>query len=137
MKVAWSTTYEELYHDLQKRAAGMYPGLKPNDISGSMWVECWGEMEPIEWENWISRTQHMLGIPGARLRFEFQFDDARERQPLRPRYQGVRRARRHVAGWMRGLLCSSSVEGTTETEWELEVLDDEARSFASQARAGS
>ena len=50
-------------------------GVRPSDISGAMFVVCWDEDHAILQDEWVSETQHMLGINRAKLKFEFHVID--------------------------------------------------------------
>ena len=101
--MTWSTPYEDLYQELQKRAALMTVGktaTQPKNIFGKMWVECWGEKHSIQWKNWVSETQHLLGIEGAKLLFEFQvIHDASKETSPKGKFRWVKAAKAKVKAW--------------------------------------
>ena len=109
-------------------------GVKSSDISGTMFVVCWDEDHVVSWDNWVSETQHMIGISGAKLKFEFHVIDrllAVRTGEERGLSQGVKKAK----DWMKGMWCGEakrrdSAVVVDENVVGFELMDDFVRSYA-------
>lgn len=75
------TSFQELYRDLQKRAArrAIFHGrdlanvmrIQADEVVGCMQLDLSGQMYPIVEQNWEREVRGLCSLTGARFRFDF------------------------------------------------------------------
>ena len=113
-----STTYDELYKVLRKRAANITfapADTAPTDVQGLIHVSMWEDDTClVTHENWVS-TQHYLGLASASLTFHFQIVPQKDGSKT-GRGNCVQRAKAKVRVWVKGVeaLAVRKVHGEME-----------------------
>ncbi|KAK3704068.1 hypothetical protein LTR37_014043 [Vermiconidia calcicola] len=72
--IPYSMSFADLYSELQGYAAKVAfatSDVSPSDVNGTIFITVWGGTHCVTKLNWMRDTQHMCGIEGAQLRFDF------------------------------------------------------------------
>ncbi|KAK3719671.1 hypothetical protein LTR37_004208 [Vermiconidia calcicola] len=72
--IPYSMSYADLYSELQGYAAKVAfatSDVSPSDVNGTIFISVWEGSHCVTKLNWTRDTQHMCGIKGAQLRFDF------------------------------------------------------------------